>query len=145
MAGQDTPQHRPHQDSQAGAGLHQSVSAQEFVRLQQLRQNAVLYRAEKRGLAGETEKGQEKKGGHVSQETCHGDQGNGKFATLKKLNELGFVHTVGQLSTPGGEQQKRRDEDGSGDHREFLGLQVADSPTLVQDENNQGVLKDVIV
>jgi hypothetical protein len=107
---QAATEHHPEQDRQRGAGFHQTIAANQFTRLQCLRQDRVLDWPEHRGVHAHQEQHHQQQCRVMCVEAPGRDRHRHDLEEFHEANQPRLLIFLGELSGQRREQEERQDE-----------------------------------
>ncbi len=133
------------EDRERRARLHQRIAADQLVRVQRLRQDGVLHRAEQRRVQPHQEQRDQQQRQAAQHESGRAERHDGDLEQLDEADQPRLVVLVGELAGGGREQEERQHEQRAGEVHHHVGRHRGERGAVERDQQHQGVLEDVVV
>ena len=135
----------PQQDRDERAHLDQTVAADQLLGPQDLREDRVLDRAEKRRMDAEERQRRKHQRQALAPEAHEPDDHDDNLEELDPADQPRLLDLVGDLSGRRRKEDERRDEDSTREIDECVGVECGQPRRVERDENYQRILVDVVV
>ena len=145
LAGDQHPGDGAEEDREKRPGLDQRIAEQQIVEAEQVGQDRVFERPEKRRLDAHHEQQRQHQPGALEQHRRRGDQHHRDLGGLDDADEPRLVERVGQLARRRRAQEERQDEEAAGQRDQDAGGHAPRHLRPVGQHQHQRVLQRVVV
>jgi hypothetical protein len=145
MTGQQRAEHFAEQDADESAHFDYAIAADQFFRLQVLRQVSVFDRAEHGRVHAHADHGGDQEPERVAQPAGRGHAHDRDLEQLDPARQAALLDLVGNLAGGCREHDIRQDEQARNDLVQQRGRDLGPGPGIEGDRNQQRILEQVVV